>query len=276
MSSDIPSGLGKIFWWTASMCLFFGAWELAYIYGLYNRELLPAPHIFLPQFPVEAANFDASGFVPGQEQQPNPIRAVLETTFATLLRVFVGLGVGFTGGVLTGVLIRYYNYFGKLTLPVITLLAPISPFAWLPVMVFIVGVGNASAISLVFVAVYFIIAISTITEVDNVKETYLDVARTLGASHGDTYRLVIIPAILPGLFLILRLNLFGAWMMVLVAESAGVGTGLGAVVMMARNTGAQNLALLGLVVVGVAGGLSDFVLRIIQNRLLFWVEQKSA
>ncbi len=58
----------------------------------------------------------------------------------------------------------------------------------------------------------------------------------MGASKRQIYTRVIMPAILPGLLVVLRLNLFGAWMVVLVAEATGVGYGLGQVIMLARNT----------------------------------------
>ena len=64
----------------------------------------------------------------------------------TSLRVVLGLALGFVGAVAVGVAIRYFALFGKLTLPTITLLTPISPVAWLPVAIFIFGIGNVPAI----------------------------------------------------------------------------------------------------------------------------------
>ncbi len=81
---------------------------------------------------------------------------------------------------------------------------------------------------------------------------------------------------LPGLFMILRLNLFAAWMIVLIAESAGSDSGLGALVMLARNTGATNLVMIGMVVIGAVGGISDLILRYIQRRMLYWVPETQA
>ena len=198
------------------------------------------------------------------------------TISATVLRVVAGLGLGFVLGVVSGTLIRYFRWFGNLTLPTITLLAPISPFAWLPVAVYLFGTGDKPAIFLVFLAVYFIIVLATIAEIDAVRKTYLDVARIMGATRLQTYFRVILPAVLPGLFMILRLNLFAAWMIVLIAESAGSDSGLGALVMLARNTGAANLVMIGMVVIGVVGFVFDLVLRTIQRRMLYWVPEAQA
>lgn len=258
-------------WWLASVTLFVGIWELSYALGIYDSQALPPPHVFLPQLPEQAQYFDMAHQIAGQELATSSIAAVAKTTGATIIRVVIGLALGFVLGVATGVAIRFFRIFGYLTLPTLTLLAPISPFAWLPVAIFIVGIGDASAIFLVFIAVYFIIVLATIAEIDSVSPTYINVARIMGASRGQTYSQVILPAILPGLFVILRLNLFAAWMVVLIGESAGVGSGLGAVIMLARNTGNVNLVFLGIVIIGVIGLFFDVALRKVQQRMLYWV-----
>ena len=76
--------------------------------------------------------------------------------------------------------------------------------------------------------------------------------------------------------MILRLNLFAAWMIVLIAESAGSDSGLGALVMLARNTGAANLVMIGMVVIGAVGFVFDVILRTIQRRMLYWVPEVQA
>jgi NitT/TauT family transport system permease protein len=266
--------LSQTGWWVASLLLFVGIWELAYGLGLYNSAALPPPHIFLPDLPAQAQHFDTAHLVAGAEFAGSNLAALVQTTGATVLRVLVGLTLGFILGVTTGLAICYFRIFGWLTLPLITLLAPISPFAWLPVAVFIAGVGNAAAIFLVFIAVYFIIVLGTIAEIRAVPATLMNVARTMGATPFQTYYYVVIPAILPALFMILRLNLFAAWMVVLIGESAGVGSGLGAVILLARNTGNMNLVFLGLIVIGVVGVLLDQVLRQVQKNMLYWIQDK--
>lgn len=264
----------QIGWWVVSLALFIGLWELAYGLGLYQASALPPPHVFVPELPAQAQHFDTAHLVAGTEFATSPLMAVLTTTGATVLRVVVGLTLGFVLGVATGVAACYFRIFGKLTLPAVTLLAPISPFAWLPVAVFLAGVGNAAAVFLVFVAVYFIIVLATISEIGAVPQTFINVARTMGASRLQIFSQVILPAILPGLFMILRLNMFAAWMVVLIGESAGVGSGLGAVILLARNTANMNLVFFGFIVIGVVGVLFDLALRQVQNRMLYWVRER--
>jgi NitT/TauT family transport system permease protein len=170
-------------------------------------------------------------------------------------------------------MIRYFQIFGNLTLPMITLLAPISPVAWLPVAIFAFGIGNVAAVFLVFIALFFIMTLATISEIDQVNLAYLNVARIMGASRWQILFYVILPAILPGLFLVLRLNLFAAWMIVLIGEAIGVGSGLGQVVMLARNTFNSSLTFFTMTLIGIVGYSLDIVLLQVQRRLLYWVPQ---
>ena len=84
---------------------------------------------------------------------------------------------------------------------------------------------------------------------------------------------VIIPAILPGLLVVLRMNLFAAWMVVLVAESTGVGYGLGQVIMMARNTFNPSLVFFTIALIILLGFTFDLLLRMLQKRSLYWVPE---
>jgi NitT/TauT family transport system permease protein len=95
----------------------------------------------------------------------------------------------------------------------------------------------------------------------------------MGATKWQTYSRVIIPAILPGLLVVLRMNLFAAWMVVLVAESTGVGYGLGQVIMMARNTFNPSLVFFTIALIGLLGFTFDLILRMLQKRILYWVPE---
>jgi len=187
------------------------------------------------------------------------------------MRVFVGLVLASGLGIAVGVLVRYNQFFDKLVLPTVTLLSPVSPIAWLPVAIFLFGIGNAPAIFMVVVALFFHMVLATIAQIDGVSPNLINVARTMGASKRQIYGRVIIPAILPGMLQVLRMNLFGAWMVVLVAESTGVGYGMGQVIMMARNTFNPSLVFFTIAVIGVLGFSFDWLLRQAQRRILYWL-----
>lgn len=261
-------------WGLLSVGLFAGIWELLWYLGVADQRLLPPPHIFLSDFAGQAKNFNTArrweiGVDPNSG--PTPLGAVIITMASSTMRVLVGLAIAATASLCTGVLIRYHGLFGKLVLPTVTLLAPVSPVAWLPVAIFLFGIGNAPAIFMVFIALFFTMTLATITQIDSVNRNYINVARTMGASKRQIYTRVILPAILPGLLVVLRLNLFAAWMVVLVAEATGVGYGLGQIISLARNTFNPGLVYFTIVIIGLLGFICDFALRLLQRRVLFWL-----
>jgi NitT/TauT family transport system permease protein len=276
LSPGLRQGLARLGWAALSVGLFAGIWELFWAIGWADPKLLPPPHIFLGNIPDQARYFNTAtrwqiGVNPADG--PSPYEAVAMTIGATGLRVMVGLLIAATLSITIGVLIRYFGLFEKLVLPTITLLSPVSPIAWLPVAIFIFGIGNAPAIFMVVIALFFHMVLSTISQIDNVSRAFINVARTMGASKRQIYTRVIVPAILPQLLIVLRLNLFGAWMVVLVAESTGVGFGLGQVIMMARNTFNPSLVFFTIALIGLLGFLSDWLLRLVQKRVLYWVPE---
>ena len=223
-------------WTLLSLCIFVGLWEFAWWRGWANPILLPPPHIFLSNLSDQFRFFDPGGTRAGALSSGGSFLSVLGVIGWSSMRVGAGLALGFILSLLIGLGIRYFHIFGRLILPLVTMLAPISPVAWIPVAVFVFGIGNTPAIFLVFVAVFFIMTLATLSQIDNVPKNYVQLAQIMGCSKRQIYRHVILPTILPELFVTLRMNLFAAWMVVLIAEAVGVGSGLGQVTMMARNT----------------------------------------
>src|SRR6267154_736544 len=258
----VTRAMSRIGWTLLSVGLFAGIWEVLWYWGVADAKLLPPPHVFLGNFPEQTKFFNTAQrwqIGVGLNTGPTAEMALLITVLAS------------AGRVLAGLLIRYFLLFEKLTLPTITLLSPVSPIAWLPVAIFLFGIGDAPAIFMVVVALFFHMVLSTVNQIDGVNKNLINVARTMGATKPQIYGRVIIPAILPGLLQVLRMNLFGAWMVVLVAESTGVGYGMGQVIMLARNTFNPSLVFFTIAVIGVLGFIFDWLLRLAQRRILYWL-----
>ena len=257
-----------------SVGLFAGIWEACWALGWSDPKLLPPPHIFLGDIVDQAKFFNTVSrwqVGVGQNAGPSPPMAVLYTVLATTGRVFAGLAIAASLGISIGVAIRYFKLFERLTLPTVTLLAPVSPIAWLPVAIFLFGIGNRPAIFMVVIALLFHMILATITQIDG-RQPQLHQCRAHDGRDqvADLHR-VIIPAILPQLFIVLRFNLFGAWMVVLVAEATGVGYGLGQVIMLGRNTFNPSLVFFTIVLIGLLGYSCDWLMRLLQRKLLYWV-----
>lgn len=257
-------------WGVVSIGLFAGFWEFSWLMGWADPLLLPPPHIFMADIPQTLRFFDTTNRI-GASGNGGGVLPLLKTIGWTTLRVVVGLALGFVGGVGVGALIRYFAPVRNLVLPLVTLLAPISPVAWLPVAIFLFGIGDVPAIFLVFIAIFFAIVLSTIGQIDGVPVNYIHIARIMGATRFQTFLRVVLPAILPGLFMTLRLNLFAAWMVVLIAEAIGVGSGLGQIVAVARSTFNAKLVFFTMAIIGLVGFLFDALLRQIQRRMLWWI-----
>ena len=229
-AAAIVRALPRLGWTIVSVGAFALLWELLWALGVTDPKLLPPPHVFLGEMADQAKFFNtAQRWQIGVDADagPAPWQAVLLTVLASTTRVFAGIAIASVLALSLGVAIRYWVGVERLVLPTVTLLSPVSPIAWLPVAIFLFGIGNAPAIFMVAIALFFHMTIATINRIDDVDRHLINVGRTMGATRAQIYRHVVVPAILPGVFAILRLNLFAAWMVVLIAESTGVGYGLG-------------------------------------------------
>src|SRR2546425_269176 len=252
--------------WVSSVGIVIGIWEITAALGLINTIILPAPHKFVAEIR------DQSQFLmPQPGVTAIPLHSAVFTAIgASLRRVLIGLLLGSLAAVLTGSLAFYLRLFRNLTFPTITMLAPIAPAAWIPLAILAFGMGDGAAIFVVFVGIYFTLTLATLNSMNNVDQVYVNTARVLGASRRQIMWHVIFPAILPNLFVVLRMNFFAAWMGVLAAEMVGVRTGLGAVVVMGRQMMNMNLTFLGMAIIGLVGYLLDVGLGLLQKRVLWW------
>src|SRR3954470_24682030 len=126
----------KLGWGLLSVGLFAGLWELLWYVGLVDQRLLPPPHIFLGDFAGQAKNFNTARrweMSVDPNSAPTPFGAVVITMASSTMRMLAGVAIATIASLCVGFLIRYCGLFGKLVLPTLTLLAPVSPVAWLPV-----------------------------------------------------------------------------------------------------------------------------------------------
>lgn len=189
---------------------------------------------------------------------------------ASALRVLAGLAIGFVAAIFTGILISASQTISDMTLPIVRGLAPIAPIAWIPLGIVLFGIGNPTAIFVVFMGVYFILTISTVAAVGAVDQRMIKTARSYGASKTQVWTRVIFPSVLPQVFTMLRINFFAAWMAVLAAEMVGLKNGLGMMIILGREMFNTKLILLGMCMVGATGYLVDVLLMQIQRKILWW------
>jgi NitT/TauT family transport system permease protein len=244
----------------APWAVIIALWEWAAAAGWTGAVLFPPPSVFL-RYAVES-DFRV-GF--GNEAMTIPWAIV-----ASALRVLAGLAIGFAAAIVTGILISASRTVSDFVLPVIRGLAPIAPIAWIPLGIVLFGIGNPTAVFVVFMGIYFILTISTGAAVKAVDERLIKTARSHGASRVQIWTRVIFPSILPQVFTMLRINFFAAWMAVLAAEMVGLKNGLGMMIILGREMFNTKLILLGMCMVGATGYFVDTLLVQIQRRILWW------
>ena len=235
-------------------------WEIAAASGWSGSVLFPPPSAFL-SYAIES-DFRV-GF--GGDAMPIPVAIVVSA-----LRVLAGLAIGFAAALVTGILISASGAFSDMVMPLVRGLAPIAPIAWIPLGIVLFGIGNPTAIFVVFMGVYFILTISTVAAVKAVDQRLIKTARSFGASRAQVWTRVIFPAVLPQVFTMLRINFFAAWMAVLAAEMVGVKNGLGMMIILGREMFNTKLILLGMCMVGATGYAVDALLVQIQRKILWW------
>ncbi|MBV9859372.1 MAG: ABC transporter permease [Alphaproteobacteria bacterium] len=154
--------------------------------------------------------------------------------------------------------------------PTIQLLRPVPVTAWLPLSMIVFGLGPRSAFFLVALGAFYPILVNTVFAVRTVDPRLFEAAAMLGVSRAQLFPKVVLPASLPGMFTGLRLGLGFAWVVIVVGEMTGVQTGLGAMIMDARQLSRTDIVISGMAAIGLAGFLSDQLVQAIGRRLLAW------
>jgi NitT/TauT family transport system permease protein len=256
----VPSWAWVLFKGLVPWAVVITIWEVAAASGWSGSVLFPPPSAFL-SYAIES-DFRV-GF--GGDAMPIPIAILVSA-----LRVLAGLAIGFAAALATGILISASGSFSDMILPLVRGLAPIAPIAWIPLGIVLFGIGNPTAIFIVFMGIYFILTITTVAAVKAVDQRLIKTARSFGASKMQVWTRVIFPAVLPQVFTMLRINFFAAWMAVLAAEMVGVKNGLGMMIILGREMFNTKLILLGMCMVGATGYAVDALLVQIQRKILWW------
>lgn len=188
------------------------------------------------------------------------IREVLTGFFiAVLLAVPIGLFIGNSKS-----LNAYFN-------PIVQILRPVPPIAWMPFAIAWFGIGFHSIVFIIFMGAFFPLLVTTIDGVHGVRRQWIDVADMFRATRFEKVATVITPGAMPVIWTGLRVAFGVAWMCVVAAEMLpGASAGLGFLIMYAYNLGQLQVIGAGMVVIGIIGLGADFLFRAGQSRLFSW------
>ncbi len=185
------------------------------------------------------------------------VSSLFRVTWAYLAAVLIGIPLG----LMMGWFPRVYQALN----PLIQVLRPISPIAWIPLSIMWFGITETTPVFLIFLASVFPIVVSATAAVQNIQTVYVRAAQNFGLGRLEIFRRVILPATLPQILTGLRIALGIAWLVVVAAEmivSNPQAGGLGFLIIDARSQGGRyDLVVAGMVLIGVIGLILDLLVR---------------
>ncbi|HVW79240.1 MAG TPA: ABC transporter permease [Alloacidobacterium sp.] len=182
--------------------------------------------------------------------------------YDSLRRVAIGFGAAVALGIPVGLMLGWYPAANRVVNPVMQILRPISPIAWIPVAIIFFGVGDSAAVFLIFLGSFFPIVVACINGVSNVPSMFRRAGRNFGLTSPQLLGRVIFPAALPQILVGLRIALGIAWLVVVAAEMIAVDSGLGYLVIDSRNSGKRyDLVVAAMLLIGAIGLVLDIGFR---------------
>ena len=235
------------------VAMLLAIWGLTTALKLVDPVLLPSPFLAIEAF-VDLARdlelFTQAGISLG--------RMLISLAIASLLAIPLGLVMGLR------------RTLDDIIDPVIELLRPISGIAWIPLALFIFGIGNALPVFIMTYAAFFPILLGTVAGVRRVDRGLIDVARTMGVPTRTIVTRVVVPAALPSLLVSVRLGIASSWTAVVAAELIGAPSGLGYAVEWYRELLMTPQVMAFIAMIGVLGYLTDTSLRALAQRFTPW------
>jgi nitrate/nitrite transport system permease protein len=188
---------------------------------------------------------------------------------ASLQRVGLGFGLAAIVGIPLGFMLGRFVFLNRMFGPIISLLRPVSPLAWLPIGLLAFKAANPAAIWTIFICSIWPMIINTAVGVQRVPQDYLNVARVLNLSEWKIATKILFPAVLPYMLTGVRLSIGTAWLVIVAAEMLTGGVGIGFWVWDEWNNLNVNSILIAIFAIGVVGLILEQTLILIAKRFTY-------
>jgi NitT/TauT family transport system permease protein len=245
-------------------------WQACAMLGWVNPQVLPSPlavvqkwiEYLLPLTPYDAANGSRLAWIFSGE--------LIGDTISSMYRVVVGFAVGaglaLPLGLMMGSSKRAYAWLN----PLMQVLRPIPPIAYIPLAILWFGLGNAPAVFLIALGAFFPVLVNTIAGVRQVDGIYIRAARNLGVNQRTMFVRVMLPAAVPYILSGVRIGIGTAFIVVIVSEMIAVNNGLGFRILEAREYFWSDKIIAGMISIGMLGLVIDAGMNKLNNHLLRW------
>jgi NitT/TauT family transport system permease protein len=245
-------------------------WQALSARGLFNPQVLPSPLAVLGRWLAYLR--PAYAFDPAQMSRLRWMVSgeLPQDALGSLCRVLVGFLIGTGLALPLGLAMGYSRLCHALLDPLLQILRPIPPIAYIPLAILWFGLGNPPAFFLISLGAFFPVLVNTIAGVQSVDGIYLRVARNLGASRATTFLRVILPAATPFIMAGARIGMGTAFIVVIVSEMIAVNNGLGYRILEAREYMWSDKIIAGMLTIGLLGLGIDTLMGALSRRLLRW------
>ncbi|MCR4744659.1 MAG: ABC transporter permease [Lachnospiraceae bacterium] len=237
----------------ALVVMILAAWMMLEKRGTLNPVILPAPDRVLESFISLLAK-----------------QTLIQHTTVSLVRVLKGYFLAAFSGIILGILIGLFEHARRFTDLLIQIIKPIPPIAWIPLVILWFGIGETGKVFLIFLGGFFTILINVYDGIRQADVKLLEVSRAAETPFLTHVFKVIIPGAAPNIFTGLRVGLSSCWMCVVAAELVSSNTGLGFMIMNARQFGQTDTVIVGMITIGVIGKLMDSIIKIIEKKVIYW------
>ncbi len=193
-------------------------------------------------------------------------QGILRFTWYSLVRVAKGYAIAILIGTPLGFLLGLSPWFGKMFDPLIQILRPVSPLAWLPLGLVLFGKNEPAAIFTIAICSMWPTVLNTAVGVKAIPQDYLNVARVLKLSWRKTLWKIMLPAVLPYMFTGYRLSLGIAWLVIVAAEMLTGASGVGGFLWAEYNSLIYAHILLCIIAIGLVGFVLDRMMSVVENR----------
>ncbi|MEA3194680.1 MAG: nitrate/nitrite transport system permease protein [Betaproteobacteria bacterium] len=249
----VVTGLG----WLAGLGVFVLAWTLVSKFGGRVPDPIAvgkaAAKIFADPFYSKGPNDQGIGW----------------NVLMSLKRVGIGFGLAALVGIPLGFMVGRWRFVGDMAAPVIALLKPVSPLAWLPIGLLVFKAANPAAIYVIFVCSLWPMIVNTAVGVRQIPQDYLNVARVLNLSEWKVFTKILFPAVLPYMITGVRLSIGVAWLVIVAAEMLTGGVGIGFWVWDEWNNLKVEHIIIAIYTIGVVGLLLEQGLMLLARRFSY-------
>ncbi|MDP2963443.1 MAG: nitrate ABC transporter permease [Sulfurimicrobium sp.] len=188
---------------------------------------------------------------------------------ASLQRVGIGFGMAALIGIPLGFMIGRFRFLSSMMSPIISLLRPVSPLAWLPIGLLVFKAADPAAIWVIFISAIWPMIINTAVGVSRIPQDYMNVAKVLNLSEWKIFTKILFPAVLPYMMTGIRLSIGVAWLVIVAAEMLTGGVGIGFWVWDEWNNLNVEHIIIAIFIVGIVGLLLEQMLVLLAKRFSY-------